>query len=450
MLVDVFEIAIAIILVLLNGFFVAAEFALIKTRLSKIEILVRQGRPFAKTARWLIVRLDGTLSSAQLGITMASLGLGWIGEPAFARLLGPLLTAIGVESEAVLHGIAFAVAFTIITALHLVIGEQAPKIFAIRRPERVALACAVPMQVFYFLSFPLLVTLNVTTAALLRKVGIEGAGGHDTMHSEDEIRAMLRQAHLGGTMTRMEHRLLNAVFEFDDLVCRRVMVPRGDVVFFDAHQTLSECLALARSTKHSRYPLCEGSLDHVLGVVHVKDLVGVPAEDNLDLRSIMRPAQRVPETLPVSRLLRQFQATQQHLAMVVDEHGTVAGAVTLENVLEQIVGPLDDEFDSQQPDIVRDGPGRFIVRGQTLIETVNQQLDLHLEAGEVDTISGLLVARLGRILKEGDRVELDSAVAHVLEVDGDRALHIRMDVSTEDVPAGETDDPDRSSSETLH
>lgn len=423
---DILFIALAACLVLLNAFFVAAEFALVKIRASRLDELVREGRPFARTARWLARRLDASLSSCQLGITMASLGLGWVGEPAFARLLTPALDAVGISSPALVHSIAFVFAFTAITVLHLVIGEQAPKIYAIRRPEVMALLVAFPLKVFYILSYPFLIALNASTSSLLRRVGIEDASEHESPHSEDEIRAVIRQSQRHGLLSRTEHRLLNAVFEFDDLVCRKVMVARSDVDFCDVNTPHQELLELARRTRHTRYPVCDGSLDHVLGVAHVKDLIGVGASDTLDIRSIMRPPRYVPESLPISRLLRHFQATHNLMAFVVDEYGTVAGIVTLENVLEQIVGPVDDEFDAEALSIVPDGPGQFLVSGATAVDRVARELGLELEPSDVDTFSGYLVERLGHLPQQGDQVEIEGATVEVLETKGGRATRVRV------------------------
>ena len=276
--------ATAVGMVLLNAFFVAAEFGLVKVRGGQLEGLVKEGKPFARTARWLGARLNTSLSACQLGITMASLGLGWVGEPAFAELLAPAFEALGIKSPTALHTSAFIVAFTIITSLHLIIGEQAPKIYAIRRPEFVALWCAVPLKIFYVLSYPFLMVLSLTTSRVLRLVGIEATSERDAPHSEAEIRALVRQAHVHGELTRSENRLIHAIFEFDDMICRRVMVPRRDAVFLDVDQSFTECLEIIERTKHSRYPLCEDSLEHVVGIVHVKDLVGVDPKLAIDLR----------------------------------------------------------------------------------------------------------------------------------------------------------------------
>jgi len=416
----------AFLLVAINGFFVAAEFAFVKIRGSQIQHFVREGRPFAKTARWLAERLEDSLSACQLGITIASLALGAVGEPAFHYLLD---MAIGnLLPPAVMSVLSWTIALTIITALHLVIGEQAPKIFAIRKPEKMALWCSVPLKIFFIMSYPLLRLLNWCTEVILKWLGVDSAG-HETPHTEEEIKALLREAHVHGDLTRSEHHLINAVFEFDDMVCRRVMVPRADVSFFTTDQPWSECLEQAKRTRHTRFPLCEGSLDHVVGVVHIKDLTGFPADADINLRDIARPPKQVPDEMPISRLLKHFQGTHQHMAFVIDEYGTVIGIVTMENVLEQIVGKVEDEFDLETPDVVPDGAGVYIVQGSAPIESVRRTLKLELQ-GEVDTFSGLLVSVEGEILEAGDKIDLDGATAEVLEVKGSRATRVRVRLDT--------------------
>jgi len=440
---DAINISVALFLVILNGFFVAAEFALVKVRISQIDALVTAGKPFATTAKWLAMRLDASLSACQLGITMASLALGWVGEPAFAHLITPLFHMAGIESEQLLHVLAFIIAFSAITTLHLVIGEQAPKIFAIRRPEQMILWCAAPMKFFYIILFPFVVVLNRTTAFLLRRVGIEGGGEHGDPHTEEEIRLLLVEAHAHGHLSRSEHRLLNAVFEFDDMICRRVMVPRSQVVFFDKEQSIADILTLAKSTKHTRYPLCDGSMDNVLGVIHMKDMLGVSATDkDFDIHSIQRPAHKVPENMPISKVLRHFQTTHQLLAFVVDEYGSVIGIVSLENVLESIVGPVEDEFDSETPNIKKESDGNFIVRGSTPIHEVEKKLDLNLDDDDVDTAAGVLMSRSGKMPAVGDRIEFDGTVAEVLEVEKDHATTIRFTVQQEENESGESDAAD--------
>ncbi len=417
---------VAAVMVILNGFFVAAEFALVKVRRGQINDLVQQRRPFARTASWLLDRLDGSLSACQFGITMASLALGWVGEPAFAKLLEPVFHAVGITSQAALHTTGFIVAFTIITALHLVIGEQAPKIFAIRKPEVMVLWCAAPLKFFYVLFYPFLVALSFVTSQLLRLVGIDNASEHDTPHTEAEIQALVQLSHGHGELTHSEHQLIQAVFRFDDMICRRVMVPRSDTVFFDVDQPLAECLEVVRRSKHTRYPLCEDTLEQIIGIIHIKDLVGLDANGMVDLRELARPPHHVPETMPISQLLRHFQESHQLMAIVVDEHGTVVGIVTLENVLEQIIGPVEDEFDKEVPDIAQLGDRQFMVHGSTHLDVVNKKFGLNLNAIDVDTMAGIMLERVGRLLEVGDQVDFDGVVARVTEVDGARAKSIQL------------------------
>ena len=423
---DTVKILLALLLVFINGFFVFAEFSVVKVRRSRLDQLAKNKRPFAVTSLWLMNRMDPTLSACQLGITMASLGLGWIGEPAVAHILRPLLFFVGIQSEVMIHGVAFFVAFASITAAHLVLGEQAPKIAAIRNPETAMLWSAMPLKVFYFFSYPFIIALNATTALLLKMFGIGGSSEEDMPHSEEEIRTLIHRSHLHGELSRSEHRLISAVFDFDEIVCRRVMVPRVEVVFLDVDLNLADTLKLTLETKHSRYPVCAGSMDSVLGVLHIKDLVGIPFDATFDLRSIARPPQFVPETLPVRRLLRQIQASHQHMAFVVDEYGTVSGMITLENIIEEIIGSVEDEFDAESPDIVAEGPQQFIVSGSTPIEIINRRFCLELETQDVDTISGLLMAKTDKLLVTGEKIELPGAMVEILEVKDLRATRIRM------------------------
>ena len=429
---DLLLLGAALALVALNGFFVAAEFALVKLRTARVEALQREGKAFSGTLGWLTRRLDASLSACQLGITVASLGLGWIGEPAVARLLAPVFDRMGGVSEAVAHGVSFAIAFTGITMVHLVIGEQAPKIYAIRRPEPVALLSAVPLRVFYVLTYPFLIALNAGSNRLLRMVGIEGAHDHDTPHDPAELRALLVQARAGGELTGIEHQILDSVFDFEETTARQVMVPRPDVIVFEKDMPPAEIFELVRRHRHTRYPLVESSLDDAVGIVHVKDLTGLDPAEPLDLESIARRPQAVPDAMPLGRLLRHFQATHQHLALVVDEHGSVSGIVTLENVLEQLIGSVQDEFDVESPIIVPAGSGAFLVQGLAPIEKVNRELGLALESEDADTLSGLLTAVAGRLLRAGDRLELEGATAEIVEVRGGRAERVRLTPGSRD------------------
>jgi len=268
--------------------------------------------------------------------------------------------------------------------------------------------------------------LNAATELILGWMGLAGGTGHDTPHTEEEIRALLREAHVHGDLSRSEHRLLNNVFEFDDLICRLVMVPRGDVQFLDINKPFTELIRYAKETKHTRYPLCESSLDSLLGVVHMKDVLGVDeADESFDLRSVMRPPVKVPENMLISKVLKRIQNSHQLLTFVIDEYGTIIGIATLENVLEKIIGPVDDEFDVvEDPDIQSLGARQFMIQGSTPISEVEKALKLDLDKLDVDTVAGVLMARSGKIPEVGDRVEFEGAVAEIVEVKNDHAERI--------------------------
>lgn len=432
---------ITVALVAINGFFVAAEFALVKVRRGRLKLMAEQGVLCSRTAVRLVEGLDHSLSACQLGITMASLGLGWVGEPAIARILEPVLHGAGLTSEVALHTVAFIIAFSLITAAHLVLGEQAPKILAIRRPERLILWCALPLRGFYLVSYPLIAGLSGSTSLLLRWFGVHAGSEHEGAHSEEEIRLLVGHAHVSGELSRSEHRLIDAVFEFDNTLARQIMIPRGEVAFFDLNSPIERAFEVHRAARRTRYPVCEGSLDEVRGVVHLKDLIGLGPHDRVDLRSIMRPPRFVPETMRIAKLLGNFQATHQHLAFVVDEYGTVSGIVTLENVLERIVGEVQDEFDTEAPDFVPEGGGRYLVQGGASLGRLRASLGLDWPSLHADTISGLLMEKLGRVPRVGDRIELAGATAEVVGADAVRATEVRVEVAHPE-PSGGAPGPD--------
>jgi CBS domain containing-hemolysin-like protein len=430
------SLVIALVLVVINGFFVAAEFALVKVRPTQIDKMVREKKAFANTAQWLAGRLDNALAACQLGITMASLALGWVGEPAFASLIEPAFQYFGL-SDTALHVVAFIFAFSTITALHLVVGEQAPKIFAIREPEKMVRWCALPMKLSYYLLFPFMYVLNWITTLILAKLGLRGETGHGAPHSEEDIRAILAESHVFGHLSKSEHRLINAVFEFDDMICRYVMVPRNEVEFLDVNEPFPKLLAKAKQSKFTRYPVCDSSLDSLLGVVHTKDFLGIAEDADFDIKSLMREPTKVPENMPISNVLKHFQTTHQLLTFVIDEYGAIIGIVTLENVLEKIIGPVDDEFDAlHQPKIKSLGDGKFIIQGSTHIADVERTLDLSLDPKDVDTVAGVLMSRSGKIPEKGDIVDFDGARAEILEVKHDHAELIRFSLVEATDPDG--------------
>jgi CBS domain containing-hemolysin-like protein len=425
---DTINIGLTLIFIILNGFFVAAEFAMVKLTKSKVKTMIREKQPFANMAMWLFERQNMALSACQLGITMASLALGWIGEPAIAHLISPLIMDMGATSPNLIHGIAFAIAFSIITSLHIVIGEQVPKIYAIRRPGPVMLGSALLLKVFYVLLFPFMYVLNGITNFFLRLLGITQSGDHDSPLTEEEIRASLTLAYGTGELSKTEHKLLNAVFKFDDEVARKIMVPRSEVHFLEAKNSFSQNLAFIKESKHSRFPLCIDSLDNVIGVIHIKDILGLNSNDKVEFRDLARTPILIPENILISRLLQEFRSAKQHFAFVQDEHGTTLGIITLEDVLEELVGNLQDEFDTdEQEDIQKIDQYTYSMAGDVLIDEINDQLGLNLDSDNADTISGLIVEKTGYKLKVGSTVDLtDGVVAQIMELDGIRATKIKL------------------------
>ncbi len=407
-----FVIATAFFLVFLNGFFVNAEFAIVKVRETRVRQMMRKGNRRARRAHKIIGKLDEYLSATQLGITLASLGLGWIGEPAFARLFEPWLLSAGIASPAVTHTLAAGCAFALITFLHIVLGELAPKSLAIQKPEGSALWTAAPLDYFYRLSYPFIWALNGTANLALRGIGIQPTTESELAHTEEELRLLLTHSHEHGILDRSKKRLLEQVFEFAERSVRQVMVPSVEVKYLDAQKSLAENLETARTERHTRYPLCDGSLDRVLGLIHVKDLFqNEHAPGSAPLDSIKRPVHFVPENKGIQSLLADFRKNRVHMAIVVDEFGSTLGIVTLEDVLEELVGEIQDEFDSIAPPrmIRKTEEGHYLVHGRALLALLETELKLEIEDEENDTIAGHLMMQLGRTAEVGDEVTVASA-----------------------------------------
>jgi len=416
----------AFLLVFLNGFFVAAEFSIVKVRATRIDELVKKGAKRAKRARQLIGNMDETLSATQLGITLTSLGLGWIGEPAFAGLFAPMFDGMGIMEPILSHSLAASLAFAIITFLHIVMGELAPKSLAIQLPERTALGISSPLHLFYRISYPFIWALNSAANGLLRLVGIRPASDVETAHSEEELRMILLQSRKTGILDLEEQRMLERVFDFADRSARQVMVPAGEVVFLDTEKSLAENLAVAEEHGHTRYPLCEGDLNRIIGIIHVKDLLwrSKSLGPDFDLRAIKRPVGFFPESKLIKSLLPEFRRTQTHLAVLVDEFGSSIGIVTLEDILEELVGEIQDEFDEVAPPamIRRETSGRLMVKGRALLEDLEPELGFAFDDDENDTIAGHVMMQLGRMAKVGDEVILGNR--YKVRVTGVRNLQI--------------------------
>lgn len=424
---DVFYLFVTVILILLNGFFVAAEFALVKVNRGKIKTMEKESNPFASIVQWLYERQSMALSACQMGITMASLALGWIGEPAMAHLLRPLLLSLGIASEVILHGLAFAIAFSLITSFHIVIGEQFPKIYAIRNPTTIMGWSAFPLKLFYIVFYPFMWVLDRITSKLLNLVGVDDSLDHETVLTEDEIRTSLEIAYRQGNLTKQEHRLLSGAFSIDDQTTRQIMLPRSEIVFVDLVDSYDECLKLVRRSKHTRFPLCEGSLDNIKGIIHIKDLVGSQLSNTTDLKKYARRPVFVADSLPVVQLLQIFRNKKQHMAFVEDEYGTIIGIVTLENVIELLVGSVQDEFDFEKPEIIAVSDFEYIVEGDVPLSQINLRFDAGLETEEADTLSGYLLENTEHHLEEGKIVELNNGItAEILSIKNRRAKKVKL------------------------
>jgi len=430
----------AALLVFLNAFFVAAEFAIVKVRSTRVQELVREGVRGSIAAQGAIQNLDAYLSATQLGITLASLGLGWIGEPAFASLVTPLLNALGVWSEKVVHSISLTLAFATITFLHIVLGELAPKTLAIRRPEETSLWVAPPLRLFYRLFYPALWFLNASSSWFLRVFSVTPASETELAHSEEELRILLAESHRTGTLSASKRKLLENVFDYTRRSAKHIMVPRADIVHLSLLRPLAQNLDTIRQSQHTRYPLCGDDIDHVIGMIHAKDLFQ-PTEglqDASDLMKIKRDILFVPENRPLEALQRDFQQRRVHMAIVVDEYGGTSGLVTLEDILEEIVGEIQDEFDTEAPRM-ESTPDGYVVDGLVLLDEIATRLGITLPANESSTLGGFVIARLGRIARIGDSVAVEGYSAKVIEMKGRRVSKLLMVPTPE--PAATTSAP---------
>jgi len=429
----VLKILAVLALVLLNGFFVAAEFALVKIRDTQLTLLIRQGQRRAKVAGLILRRLDAFLSAAQLGITMASLGLGWIGEPVFTALLQPVFGWLNVESMKVQHILAFTIGFSAITFLHISAGEQAPKWLAIQKPLPTTLWVAYPMLWFYRLSYPLVLVLNGASQWLLRQVGLETATGTERVYSENELRLLLDAAQKNRSDALLGRNIMLNALDLRRRVAREVMRPRHEIIAFDTDAGLADCLALAEKTRYSRFPLCEGGdLDKTRGVVHIKDLYPALRDPALagrtaaDLLPVVRPLIYVPETARLEKLLQLFLERKLHFAIVVDEYGGTIGIATLENVLEELVGQIQDEFDQEKSELTLVSENVWEAAGTLPLHELEKIIGEMQHEEAVATVSGWVTQKLGGFPKAGDALTIGACELRVEEMDGPRVARLKI------------------------
>ncbi|MFQ5709560.1 MAG: hemolysin family protein [bacterium] len=423
-----FQILLVFFFVFLNSFFVAAEFGIVKVRVARIGQLAKEGNKRAKIAQGILEQLDTYLSACQVGITLASLSLGWIGEPFLAARFSALFAALNVESEALLHAFSFGLAFGIITYLHIVLGEMAPKSLSIRLAEKTTLWVAFPLYIFKKIFNPFIWLLNQSALFQLRLFGVKTESEDDLAHSEDELKLIFAHSAKSGHLTNREVEIMENVLSLHDKSAKQIMIPRTAVAFLSITNTFTENLRIIEERQHTRYPLCDGDLDHVLGMVHVKDVFAATTrgEKGLRMAKLKRDVIFYPETINLDALFWEFQRTKLHMAVLIDEYGGTTGIVTLEDVLEELVGEIYDEFDQPTPLIRQVGKKEYLLDGLCPVTECEEKLNIRLPEFDVETVGGVVFSLAGQIPKPGFKQAFDQGTFIVEAVDRQRIAKVRL------------------------
>lgn len=425
------------LLVFANGFFVASEFALVAVRKSRIEALAVDGDKSAVRLLGMLNNLNAYISATQLGITLSSLGLGWVGEPAVAALLEPLMLWVSqvtgftaLQAPTVLHTVSFIIAFASITFLHIVFGELAPKTAALELSERVSFLVAVPLLVFYKAFYYPIRLLDWAGTKTVRVFGLHPSGEHGSSYTEDEIRQLVRVSQESGHLNEEEQRLINQVFEFSETTVKEAMVPRTEIVAVTDNCSLQELAGAFERTGFSRLPVYRDSLDNILGMVHVKDILNsMLRPKSFRLEKVLQRPNYVVDTARLEDVLRQMQLEKFHFGFVVDEHGGVEGIITLEDLLEEIVGDISDEHDEEVNEQIDEQPdGSYLLDGGLAVRDLNRRLELNIPVSEAyTTVAGFLMSEAGQVLEEGDTVPYNGHTFRIERTEKRRILRVRMD-----------------------
>ena len=411
--------------VMLNGFFVAAEFAIVKVRSTQIEPLAQKGNRRAKIAQEIISHLDASLSATQLGITMSSLALGWIGEPLVASLFDPLFTGFGISDPRLIHGVSFAVAFSIITLIHIVLGELGPKWIAIQNAGRTTLWTAYPLKLFLTVFKPFIWVLNSLANALIALLGIQPLRNTELVQSEEELRLSLAQnKRVSGASKNI---VLNAM-DFRRKQARHAMVPRREIVALLASAPFKTSLEIIRTHKFSRFPVYKETIDNVIGILHTKEVFKFDKhlDPHFEISSIVRDPVVLPETALLEIVLETMLRRKTHMVILADEYGGTAGLITLENVLEELVGPIQDEFDRETPDVLKVGENEYVVSGGMTTNDIERLISRELSSGEILSIGGFVIERLGHIPRKGERLKTNGAEFTVEKVENNAVESLRV------------------------
>ncbi|WP_347548866.1 hemolysin family protein [Pseudalkalibacillus hwajinpoensis] len=428
---EIIKIIVVILLIVLTAFFVASEFAIVKIRRTRIDALAREGNKKAKSVQKVLGNLDGYLSACQLGITITALALGWLGEETVEHLLHPLFELINLP-ETIASTVTIALAFAIITFLHVVLGELAPKTFAIQKAESVSLLLAGPLIWFYRIMYPFIWALNGSARGVVRLFGLKSANEHEQAHSEEELRLILSESYKSGEINKSEMEFVNNIFEFDDRMAREIMIPRTEMTCLFLNNTTEENLEIMKTGKYTRYPVADGDKDKIVGVVNIKEiLTQYRWGEELILKEYIHPINHVIETEAIKTLLAKMQKSHNHIAIVVDEYGGTAGLVTVEDILEEIVGEIQDEFDiDEKLPISKDGNGNTIVDGKALISDINDLLGTSIDRTDVDTIGGWILTN-DIEPKQGTTFSVDGYEFTVRDVDGHQIKELEIKQATD-------------------
>ncbi|KZZ85157.1 hemolysin family protein [Bacillus sp. SJS] len=419
-----------VLLIALTGFFVATEFAIVKIRMSRIDQLIEEGRKGAIAAKKVVSHLDEYLSACQLGITVTALGLGWLGEPTFEILLHPLFEYFNVN-DSMAHILTIGIAFALVTFLHVVIGELAPKTVAIQKAEAVALAFAKPIIWFYRIMYPFIWFLNGSARFLVGLFGLKPASEHELAHSEEELRLLLSESYKSGEINKNELKYVNNIFEFDERVAKEIMVPRTEIVSISVDDSFDTIMETMIEENYTRYPVADGDKDNIIGFINVKELLTAKVmnremDKDLNLPSFINPVIRVIENIPIHDLLVKMQKERTHVAILMDEYGGTSGLVTAEDILEEIVGEIRDEFDEDEvAEIRKVGEQHYILDAKLLIEDVNDLLGTELENEEVDTIGGWFLTQ-NIDAKSGSEIEEEGYLFRVHEIEGHQIYYLEV------------------------
>ncbi len=406
------------ILIALTAFFVATEFAIVKVRSSRIDQLVAEGKKGALAAKKVTTHLDEYLSACQLGITVTALGLGWIGESTFAEILEPLFIKLSI-GNALSHVIAFVISFLLVTFLHVVVGELAPKTVAIQKAELITLTFANPIIWFYRILYPFIWLLNGSARLLTSIFGLKPASEHELAHSEEELRILMSESYKSGEINKNELAYVNNIFEFDERIAKEIMVPRTEMVTISVDNTFDEIMNILEEENYTRYPLVNGDKDNVIGLINIREFLTATVQNKQEIRleDYMKPIIRVIETVPIRELLIKMQKERTHMAILLDEYGGTSGIVTAEDILEEIVGDIRDEFDEDEiSDIRRIKDDHYILNGKVLISEVNDLLGTHLSEEEVDTIGGWFLTKNFEAV-EGDILEEEGYIFKIKNIE---------------------------------